>query len=66
MRQGWFIRFLKLFIAKDMSKKSEVYATTSGKLQINDSEYFKSKKIKETIAKLLKSSLYQDIKSANR
>jgi hypothetical protein len=54
----------KKTVSAAATKSSEVYATRSGKLQINESEYFKSKKIQETVAKLMSSSLYQDIKSA--
>ena len=71
MWRKWINSIRKTLTTKPMSKKTtiqepEVIATRSGKLQANDSEFFKSAKIKETVAKLLKSSLYHDIKGANQ
>lgn len=40
-----------------------VQATQSGKLFVEDSEFFKRPKIKDTIAKLLESSIYKQIKA---
>lgn len=62
MWKDWLVQLFKPNPSKYMSTEKAFQASSTGRLYLDKNEFFKTKKIKKTISKLLESSTYKHIK----
>lgn len=67
--RNWYKNVLQFLTPKDMSKNDDqikFHASSTGRLYIKESEFFRSKKVREILQHLFNSSIYKQIKDNRR